>query len=287
MKWRATKMTQEERALAERLLDRTTPQDRRIITFFVIFVRMNGLQNCQFVRQLACLAAQMLSHGLKTTTVLTYIRRVRTVKYYDLSPFDRNISKELFSRIEYLGRHEPLKRAAPLAASDAASLVLELKNPLLKAGAATMALSGLRAADVNDIHENEIEITDNFITLILVGGKNRRSRRDTEVIRIIKPAPFDTLKLEIYLFLVKYIFRMRDLIRRGLANRLFDLDTVALSEELTRLSGRPLSSYSLRNGWIKEKIELYRDDDGTVDWKKVMAHSLHHDQRSLKSHYQR
>ncbi len=268
MKWKPCHLTPGERFVSEVLTTRSA-QDRANLTNFKVFVALNQLEGKPFEEKIALIAAQMRSHDLKGTTIVSYLHSITSQIH--LSQEEYRKTKRVISAMEFMCRHDEIRRAPELTSGQLELIVQKLACPFVKVAVELMYATALRAGDLNDIAPHEVTLLPKLrIRILIVGGKNHR-----------KFSQRDVLETEVSTFVYEYLRR----VKQSLAPRILNVSATEISTAISKVLATHLTSYSIRNLRIYEIIRSETDESGITDWTRVAATTKHRGFAALKSAY--
>lgn len=276
MKWIAARVTQQDRRLAKEMHESVDRGVAGIKKRFGRWARVNHFAPTPTYTTFVLCAASMRNHQLKPNSVKTYLTNVLRAFRWQMPRDTYSRCKHALGKWEYTGRHESTKRATEITIEEARALGRKIPDLRARLVVELMCYTPLRLADLCDIHWGEISTTADLVVFQLVGGKNRRTRIAQERFRVER------------VDLPSWLLRQ---LTAGMATRPGDkpithFSTVAMNRILQQASGKPLTTYSLRNAYHHEVIRQCTRD-GRVDWKEVAERTLHRSEKTVKAHYDR
>lgn len=268
MKWKPTTLSAGERFVASVLTSRSA-QDKANLANFRAFVEINNISSQPFEEQIALIGAQMRSHQLKGTTIVSYLYSIISQIYLNHETYTK--VKRVISALEYMCRHDEVRRAPELTGGQYEQLLTHLTCPFIRVAVEMMYGTALRAADLSDIAPWEVHLkTGNQIRILVVGGKNHRKFSQREVIECAV-SPF--------------VFQYLRTVKATDATRILNVTASEISAAITKVLSTHMTSYSIRNFRIHQIIESETDNKGVVDWSRVQAKTKHRGTGALKSAY--
>lgn len=268
-----TLVSKKDRRKAKKLVEASLPPGKREAARFREFIVFNRLSHQPIIYGVGLMATSMRRRGLKSSTISTYIRKIASYHFNTLAVRTRYRMRRMAERIEETALLE-IRRTAPVwQRADADQLLIAVTSPVIRAVVDFLSNAPFRVCDLIVLHGTHVTVGKQFVEIKVHGGKTRKRLLDREMVRVKRSVLAPST--------VKYL--------RGFANcpleKVFPVTTAIFNDRILEWAGRPCTSYSLRNMWIREVIISHRDAEGKTDWEAVCKTTLHRSTKALKSHY--
>jgi integrase len=270
----------------------TSSSEENLLERVRLFCTLNEALFSAFYSWVPQMVAQMLDHGLKYSSTMTYVKTLRNYWFREdvreqgfwgtkievLEMSNVRVCNLLLKRLSYEGRHEKVNRAPRLNDVSTFVAVLQQLSPSFRLVAELCYAACFRYSDLRDIRPVQVSFDKLTIRIELVGGggKNRRTRSD----RVIQPIALSTVSVDSIALLRKFAQL------RSLETPLEDF--LQVSYELCRTEFGNVtprcSTYSFRTLGIRCVIEQHTSNNQT-DWPRVAVRTMHHCVRTLRAYY--
>lgn len=276
MKWKIARVREKDRKLAQELHASVDKVVLGIKKRFALWARKNHLAPTPSYSTFVLCAATMYNAGLKPNSVTTYMTNLLRAYRWCMNRQVYARCKHALAKWHYRERHHDTKRAVPISLVEALDIASRIRIPRARFAAEMMCRTPLRLADLCDVKWKEVELGEDIIVFRLVGGKNRRSQISQERLRVYRTE------------LSEWLWRQLSRGAKGCPgeDHIISLSATELNGILQETSGKPITSYSLRNAYHQSMIRSCTRG-GRVDWKEVAERTLHRSEKTVRAYYDR
>ena len=274
MKWRIARIQKKDRRLARKLHASVDHVVQGIKTRFGLWARKNHLAPVPTYTTFVLCAATMFNSSLKPNSVKTYMTNILRAFRWSMSRDAHARCRHALGKWEYHSRHQVAKRAVAITLAEAKTVTQQIQNPRARLAAELMISTPLRLADLCDVQWKEVTVENAMIVVRLVGGKNRRTQLERERLRLANADISPWLRRQLLLGASS----------RPANEHLVSMTTTELNRILQETSGKPITTYSLRNAFHRHVIAQHTHGS-RVDWKEVAERTLHRSEKTAKAHY--